>query len=512
MKGANLGDVCGMRFTQIALQLFTTAVLFGTPLQPAAASLSRITLVSSNSSIKLCGSKLPNLSVSHGYNPFRVMIDWEGNSDTSTADLIPWFEPGLLQSIEVEQRQIEFTSATRVKLLWGDVASYQAKMDKNCLLLRFRIPKNKQAWRTELARFQSEENRSELRLPPEPNIGSKIDRVRSTYERTADVPKNLPSIRGFPALAAVDNKAPQDLQRQRPVESVSKGRLSKAEAKAAGIVAQPPTLPLPLTPTELGVRIEPLVRSKHQNGDTRALLRNRNHNVYEKAASVPRLPKAFQLPIDTSPARIEYKSAILSHPNDAVPKRTPPVMPLLSNKNRSEQLASKKKAADARRATRERNEQVIELSSRSDSPRSPESSSKKVVSSNFGGEKETRLIESPKNPSLSQAAHSPRTLSDIGFVQLDKTSRVFVRLSRIGPFRQRPSPAADTFLLEIPNTEVSRETHLLPMDTSFFPGPVAFFQAKRIGSSVFIEVRLRSGAEWKMKAMGSTIVVDFESL
>ena len=87
---------------------------------------------------------------------------------------------------------------------------------------------------------------------------------------------------------------------------------------------------------------------------------------------------------------------------------------------------------------------------------------------------------------------------------------MFVRLDGRPRYRIRPSPAGDTFSLELLDTKVNVENNTRPLDTSYFPGPVALVQAKRIGVGTHVEVRLRDAASWKVKRLGTTIAIDFE--
>jgi hypothetical protein len=89
-------------------------------------------------------------------------------------------------------------------------------------------------------------------------------------------------------------------------------------------------------------------------------------------------------------------------------------------------------------------------------------------------------------------------------------SRVFVRLDGRARYRYLPSPADDTFVLQLKNTGVNVENNTRPLDTSYFPGPVTWVQAKRIGRSIHVEVRLRAPAKWRVKRLGTTIAIDFE--
>ncbi|MBX2813568.1 MAG: hypothetical protein KTR25_17255 [Myxococcales bacterium] len=469
--------------------------------------------------IVLCGRSISDIAISAEDEPFTVMVDWPGRRNVE----LPRFVPGDLRAIRVVHAALGRQWISRVELEWGSERSYQVEVVGKCLSFRFRLPVGVRGWRPVSPQIASSHQTPQAPGKTRPILAEELLTALGTnlWELDAEVPPALPSVTPLPTQklerVVVARSVDSPLSGGKSVSARAQGKRSLPGEMNIPLEVQSADIPSPTEPAVLGVSLplppgskELTLREAPQN-EWRAAVPQYLPvpiiaSIEQEAAQLPREP--MEQEVIEQQARATGLSRTLRQPLKNIPVRSylPTVAQVVLNPpiegHRTELRGLSASVVPFPRGVVKAEAGKLDRSSR------------KSVLSPFGGEdtKAREQFHSPRASKKLPKKNGPaRVLSDIGFQQLANTSRVFVRLNRKARYRYRPSPAPDTFVLEIQQTQVIKQSHLLPMDTAFFPGPVAFFQARRIGENVHLEVRLRKATRWEIKAQGTTIVVDFTS-
>jgi hypothetical protein len=115
----------------------------------------------------------------------------------------------------------------------------------------------------------------------------------------------------------------------------------------------------------------------------------------------------------------------------------------------------------------------------------------------------------PRKRHAASARERPLRLQELGFRQLDASSRVYVRVSAAPRFRIVEA-GEKRIRVELPDTRVARPNDARFLDTSFFPSAVAMVVPRREGSSTVLEITLREKVQYQQRVEGDTLSIDFE--
>jgi hypothetical protein len=102
----------------------------------------------------------------------------------------------------------------------------------------------------------------------------------------------------------------------------------------------------------------------------------------------------------------------------------------------------------------------------------------------------------------------------VGFQNFADVSRVFVRTDTPGEWRLRDA-GNHTLFIEFMGCRLDRKKRaalVRPLDTSFFPGPIARVVSRELGHgapTVQVEIRLKGGVPYKAHEQDDTVYVDF---
>jgi colicin import membrane protein len=103
----------------------------------------------------------------------------------------------------------------------------------------------------------------------------------------------------------------------------------------------------------------------------------------------------------------------------------------------------------------------------------------------------------------------PSEVRELGFKQIAKGSRVFVRTSSAPRFTIGDA-GERVILVELQNTRISRTNDARLLDTTFFPSAVAKVTPRRRGTSTVLEIALRERVSYQQRVEGDVLAIDFE--